>query len=92
VAREQRLDALTILRRENSVISTVDPHNPASASARGRAVHEIIRPNFTVRGSSELVVQATATDFHVTIDLNLSLNEAPHFSKQWQISTPRVLL
>ncbi|HMN28322.1 MAG TPA: CocE/NonD family hydrolase, partial [Caldilineaceae bacterium] len=92
VAREQRVDERTILRRENSVISTVDPTDPASASARGRALHEIIRANFTVRGSSEMIVQATATDFHVTIDLNLSLNEAPHFHKRWQISTPRVLL
>jgi predicted acyl esterase len=90
--REHRLNETTLIQRENGVICMVDPANPAAASAKGRAVHTIIRPNMTLRGTSDILVQATASEFHVTIDLNLYLNGALHFNKQWSASLPRVLL
>jgi hypothetical protein len=90
--RDYRVNDTTLIRRENSVTCTVDPRHPEAASAHGRAVHQIVRPNSTLRGTSDLLVQATASEFHVTIDLNLYLNEAPHFSRRWTVSAPRVLL
>jgi len=92
VAREFRVNDTTLIRRDNSVVCQVHPGDPANASARGRAVHQIIRPNHTVRGVSAMLVEATATHFHVTIDLNLYVNEAMHFSKRWVESAPRRLL
>jgi hypothetical protein len=92
VGREFRVNETTLIRRDNSVVCQVSPGDPANASARGRAMHQIIRPNYTVCGVSDMLVQATATHFHVTIDLNLYVNEALHFSKRWVESAPRCLL
>ena len=90
--REYRVDDTTVIRRENSVNSQVDPKDPAHASAHGRNTHYIIRPNQEIRGSSNLVVQATATHFHITIDLDVRVNDAPHFSRRWVESIPRELM
>jgi hypothetical protein len=86
---EYRVDETTVIRRENSVVSQVDPADPAHASAHGRSIHHIIRPNHVTRGCSDLVIQATATHFHLTIDLDVQVNDAPHFHKRWVESVPR---
>jgi len=89
---EYRVDETTVIRRENSVVSQVDPRDPAHASAHGRSIHYIIRSNHVTRGCSDLMIQATATHFHITIDLDVQVNDAPHFHKRWVESVPRQLL
>jgi len=43
-------------------------------------------------GSSDVLIQATATHFNVTIDLVLRVNGTIHHSKHWVKAVPRVLL
>ncbi len=90
--REYRVDDTTIIRREFSVVSQVDPRDPAHTSAHGQSVHYIYRPNHVIRGNSDLMIQATATHFHLTIDLDVRINDAPHFQRRWAASVERRLL
>jgi hypothetical protein len=89
---EFRVDDTTVIRRDNQVVSQVDPKDPAHASAKGRSAQSIMRPNQTVYCCSDLMIQATASHFHLTIDLDVRVNDAPHFSRRWVESIPRQLL
>jgi hypothetical protein len=89
---EYRVDDTTVISRESAVVSQVDPKDPAHASAYGRNLHHIIRPNFVARASSDLTIQATATHFHITINLEVRVNEGLHFHKRWAESIARQLM
>ena len=89
---EERVNETTVVGREYLLTAQCDPADPASASAHGRHLSRIRRPNAVVEGRSDVLVQASATHFHVTIDLELSVNGAPHHSRRWVESVPRVLL
>lgn len=71
---------------------TVDPRDPARASARGRIEMRRQRPNMEITAVSEMVIQGSETHLHVTIDLAVSVNDAPHFHRHWVESIPRNLL
>lgn len=87
-----RVNDTTVNQRSFKETCELDPKDPAHASVRGLYTLRIIRPNLTLQGSSDLLIQATATHFHITIDLDLRVNDAPHFQKRWVESAPRVLL
>jgi predicted acyl esterase len=89
---DQRIDDTTLVRREYTMTASVDPADPAGASARGRHVSRITRPTVVFEGSSDVSIQASSTHFHVAIDLELRVNETLHHSKRWVESVPRVLL
>jgi hypothetical protein len=89
---EYRVNATTVVRRDFSVVSQVDPKDPAHASAHGTSLHQIIRPNHDISANSDLMIQATASHFHITVDLEVKMNGAPHFSRRWVESIPRQLL
>ncbi len=91
-AGEVRINDSTVVAREYALTASCDPADPASASAHGRHVSRIRRPTAVVEGRSDVLVQASATHFHVTIDLELSVNGALHHSRSWVESVPRVLL
>ncbi len=90
--REYCVDDTTVIRREFSVVSQVDPRDPAHSSALGQSMNYIYRPNHVIRGNSDLMIQATATHFHLTIDLDVRINDAPHFQRRWAASVERRLL
>lgn len=89
---DQRTNSSTVVRRDYMMTAEVDRTDPATASARGRHVSTITRPNGVIQGSSDVSVQATATHFHVTIDLELQVNGKLHHTRSWTESIPRVLL
>ncbi len=89
---DYRVNETTVIHREYSAAAKVDSNDPSSASIQGRHLSRIARPQHTVEGRSEVVIQGTATHFHVTIDLVISTNNVPHFSKRWIESVPRQLL
>ncbi|MCI0636474.1 MAG: hypothetical protein L0206_21530, partial [Actinobacteria bacterium] len=89
---DERIDATTVVHREYSLLADCDPANPGSASARGRHTSRITRPASAMEGSSDVLIQATATHFHVTIDLELRVNGTLHHSRRWVESVPRILL
>jgi hypothetical protein len=55
-------------------------------------VFRMVRPNQVTESRANLAVQATATHFHLSIDLVVSVNDALHFSRHWAESVPRQLL
>lgn len=91
-AEDERINDTTLVRREYSLVADCHPHDPASASAYGKHLSRVTRPNSVMEGSSDVLIQATATHFNVTIDLELRVNGTIHHSKRWVESVPRVLL
>jgi hypothetical protein len=83
---------MTVLERESSSTFQVEPHDPAYASARGRHTYRIVRPNHETLSRADVAVQATATHFHITIDLEVRINDAPHFRRHWIESVSRQYL
>ncbi len=88
----ERVDAETVVRRRYELVSQVDADNPAAASCRGRHTSTTARPGGTTESIPTVAVQASATHFHVIIDLAVSVDGVPHHSRQWVRSFPRQLL
>jgi uncharacterized protein len=91
-ASDERINDTTAVRREYSLVADCDPYEPSSASAHGRHLSRIARPNSVIEGSSDVLIQATATHFNITIDLVLRVNGTIHHSKRWVEAVPRLLL
>jgi hypothetical protein len=87
-----RVGQTAVIERESTSSFDVDPASPSDASARGKHVYRIVRPNQATEALSSVSVQATATHFHLTIDLTVGVNGGLHFSKHWAESVPRQLL
>ena len=75
-----------------SAAAEVDPHDPASASVRGTCRVERHYGALTVSAHSQVVVQGSASDFHVVIDVETLVNGLPHFTRRWVETIPRTLL
>jgi hypothetical protein len=89
---DYRVDDTTVVQRDSAVASQVDPRDPAHATAHGQSIQRIIRPSQEIWGKADLMVQATATHFHISLDVEMKINGAPHYSKRWVESVPRQLL
>ena len=82
----------TVIEREFAAVCQVDPGDPAHASAHGWHVNRTVRANETIQGRCDTVIRSTATHFHVTIDLEVRVNDAPHAARRWVVTIPRALL
>jgi putative CocE/NonD family hydrolase len=82
----------TVVEQDSSSAFEVDPGRPSDASARGLHIFRLLRPNHEIRSSATVAVQATASHFHLTIDLEVRVNGAVHFAKHWLESLERHLL
>ena len=87
-----RIGEASVLERESVSTFEVDPARPGDASARGEHAFRMVRSNHVTESRADLAVQATATHFHLSIDLVVSVNDAVHFSRHWAESVPRQLL
>ena len=82
----------TLIEREFAAVCQVDPADPAHASAHGWHVNRTSRPNQAIEGRCDTVIQSTATHFHVTIDLEIRVNDRTHVTRRWTETIPRQLL
>jgi hypothetical protein len=87
-----RVSDSTVIQREFASVCHLDPQDPAHANAHGWHVCRVVGPNQVFQGRADVLLQSTATHFHMTIDLEVRVNDAPHFSKRWVDSIPRQLL
>jgi putative CocE/NonD family hydrolase len=87
-----RVDDTTVVEQESSSAFDVAPSRPSDASARGCHYYRIIHPNQVTQARADLSVQATATHFHLTIEVEVRVNGALHFTKHWVDSVPRHFL
>ena len=84
-----RVNDTTIVEREASSTFDVTPSRPSGASARGRHLYRIVRPNQMTQARADVAVQAAETHFHVTIEVEVRVNGALHFIRHWTESVPR---
>jgi len=89
---EYRIDDETAIRREWGSVSQVDPRDPGHANAHGWFKGTILRPNETISGRADTIIRSTPTHFHITIDLDVRINDRPHATRRWVESFPRRLL
>ena len=84
-----RAGATAVIERSYGARSDVNPYDPGDAGIRAEHVFRISRPNHVTEARADVAVQATATHFHVTIELVVRVNGALHFTKHWAESVPR---
>jgi hypothetical protein len=84
-------DRLHFVIRGNNEF-TVSNRDPATAYTRGQSVAQASWEGFTARSEANCVLYSDAKAFHITITLNVYVNDALHFQRQWSQSTPRVLM
>lgn len=70
----------------------VHERNPARASIRGENQVALRWPNRTITTRARGQIESTETDFHVTIQLDVTMDGFPHFNKRWVRTIPRHLL
>ena len=87
-----RINPSTVVSREYRLLTEVDPDNPGAATARGRHVSTIRRPDGVTKATSEVTMQGTPTHFHVLLELQVTVNGLPHHAREWTRSVPRRLL
>jgi hypothetical protein len=66
--------------------------NPADVVATGKHHRRIVRADGVTTVDTSCRVRSTDTAFHVTIDIDITVNGAPHFQRHWTRSFPRALL
>jgi putative CocE/NonD family hydrolase len=84
-----RVNDATLVEREASSTFDVSPSRPAEASARGRHIYRLVRPNQGIQARADVAVQATVAHLHLTIEVEVRVNGALHFTKHWVESVPR---
>jgi uncharacterized protein len=77
---------------EHSFRCTAWADDPARAGIVGTHTFILKREDGTVNVTAESSVRATATAFHITINLTVTRNGKPFFHKKWLTSEPRRLL
>jgi hypothetical protein len=82
----------TLIERDLGCVCEVDPADPARATARGWHRCRSTRGERAVEARSDVLIESTASDFHVTIDLVVRVGEAIHFTRRWTETIPRALL
>jgi putative CocE/NonD family hydrolase len=108
VIHDQITGAVTVVNRTESTIvlpdnrgeltgqhsfhCTASAKDPAQASIIGTHTFVLKREDGTFEVSAESTIRATATAFHITINLNVTRNGKSFFQKQWMVSEPRRLL
>jgi putative CocE/NonD family hydrolase len=108
VLRDQVTGAVTVVNRtggtavipdgrgtmttEQSFRCTASSRDPAQADIVGAHTYVLTREDGAFEVTSESTIRATATAFHVTINLTVTRNGKPFFHKRWMVSQPRRLL
>jgi hypothetical protein len=84
-----RVNDTTVIERAYSGTFDVAPARPADASAKAQHRYRMLRPNQATEGRADVAVQATATHFHLTIEVEVRVNGALHFTRRWAESVAR---
>lgn len=71
---------------------TANKKDPAQASIVGTHMYSLKREDGTIEVTAESTIRATATTFHIAINLTVTRNGQPFFQRKWMASEPRRLL
>jgi putative CocE/NonD family hydrolase len=80
------------VRSDHSFRCTASALDPAQASIVGTHIFVLQREDGTFEVTAESTIRATATAFHITVNLTVTRNGKPFFHKAWTASEPRRLL
>src|SRR5262249_41551650 len=102
VLHDQITGAVTVLNRTASTLvrpagggemlsehgfhCTASSKDPTRASIIGTHTYVLKRDDGTVKVTAESTIKATATAFHITINLTVTRNGLPFFQKTWMTS------
>src|SRR5262245_61842426 len=81
-----------VLTQDHGFRCTASSKDPAKASIVGTHTYKLKREDGTYEISAESTTRATATAFHLTVNLTVTRNGKPFFHKRWMASEPRRLL
>lgn len=70
----------------------ISDREPAVAYARARSVRTAAWEGFACRGEAAAALTSDAESFHMTITLNVFVNDALHWQRSWQQSVKRELM
>ena len=82
----------TRIERDAGCVCEVSPDDPAAAVARGWHRCSSVRDGHATEGRAEVVVTSTDRDFHVTIDLAITIDGGTPVTRRWDEHIARVLL
>jgi hypothetical protein len=91
-AGRTRLNDSMEIEGERNVTCLVSEHNPAQASVRGLSRTTLYWPDRTIETRARGQIESTTDTFNVTIQLEITMDGLPHFSKRWVRTFPRRLL
>jgi hypothetical protein len=77
---------------EGAFHCTTSSRDPARADIVGTHTYVLTREDGAFEVTCESTIRATATAFHVTINLTVTRNGKPFFHKRWMVSQSRRLL
>jgi uncharacterized protein len=84
-----RLDEWHVLESSSTATATVSERDPAHASMSGQQMVRYRWPVGVIELRSRATIASNTTTFHVTINADISIDGAPHFSQRWLKSIPR---
>ena len=79
-------------RSRSEATTRVSDDDPAHASIRATAEVERRWPDRTVVAVSRGAIESDVSEFHVTVELDVTLDGAPFHQRRWARSYPRRLL
>ena len=80
------------LESHSEATASVDERDPAHAWMRGRHVDRYRWPGQTIEMESRGQITSTAAAFNVTLHVEITIDDQPHFERRWVASFPRDLL
>ena len=90
--RAWRIDDATTAEREQEMVATADPADPARASVRGRQRYVRSREGFVVDVTAVTEITSTETEVRAEIDVDVLVNGEPHAHRHWSQVDERRLL
>jgi len=80
------------VERSSDATATVSEQDPARATMRGLNRTVLHWPERRIETLARAQVESTVDAFHVTIQLNINVDDQPYHSRRWVKSIPRHLL
>jgi hypothetical protein len=81
-----------VLESSSKATASVDERNPAHAWMRGHQVDRYRWPGQTIELESQGQITSTQTAFNVTLHVEITVDDLPHFQRRWVASFPRHLV
>jgi hypothetical protein len=90
--RTWEVDERHVHERHQEATATVSEHDPAHAAVRADLLMRLRWAGQTFEVHTTAGAESDGSAFHVTLDSNLTVDGAAHYSRRWARTIPRHLL